>query len=374
MKVHMVDTHSQYLKIKEEVDAAVLGVIDSSWFIGGDAVASFQKNLENYCGVKHVIPCANGTDALQIALMALGLKSGDEVIVPAFTYVATAEVIALLNLRPVMVDVDPDSFNIDPESLEAVLTSKTKAIVPVHLYGQSADMEPIMDFALKHGLYVVEDNAQAIGATYTFSDGRTAKTGTIGHIGCTSFYPSKNLGAYGDGGAMMTNHETIAKQLKMIANHGQSKRYYHDLVGCNSRLDAIQAAILDIKLHHLDEYSAARNWVAEYYDTAFADMEDLQVPIRSTFSDHVFHQYTLKVKEGQRDELKIFLEEKGIPSMIYYPIPLYDQGAFKNYWEDPSKILKNTEKLCREVLSLPIHTEMTPEIMEHISSTVKSFF
>ena len=369
----MVDTHGQYLKIKDRVDAAVLEVIDSSWFIGGEKVQRFQKNLEDYLNVNHVIPCANGTDALQIALMACELQPGDEVIVPAFTYVATAEVIALLNLKPVMVDVNIDDFNIDPGTLEAALTPMTKAIVPVHLYGQSADMETIMTFAKKHNLYVIEDNAQAIGATYTFSDGRKQHCGTIGHIGTTSFYPSKNLGAYGDGGAIMCNDEQMAFRLKKIANHGQSKRYYHDIVGVNSRLDAIQAAILDIKLEHLDEYASARNAVADYYDKAFADLPELITPARSPKSTHVFHQYTLRVTNGKRNQLKEFLNEQGIPSMIYYPVPLYKQKAYKEAWNS-DRTLPNTESLSDQVISLPIHTEMDNEILGYISQAVISFF
>lgn len=369
----MVDTHGQYLKIKTAVDNAVLEVINSTQFIGGAKVKSFQENLEKYLGVNHVIPCGNGTDALQIALMALGLKPGDEVLVPAFTYVATAEVIALLNLKPIMVDVELDSFNIDPAVLEAALSSKTKAIVPVHLYGQSADMDAIMKFANKHNLFVVEDNAQAIGSTYTFPDGRKQKAGTIGHIGCTSFYPSKNLGAYGDGGAIMCNDSELANRIKMIANHGQSKRYYHDIVGVNSRLDAIQAAILDIKLAKLDDYAAARNNAADHYDKAFADINELKVPVRSSFSDHVFHQYTLRVMNGKRNELKEYLAAEGIPSMIYYPLPLYEQKAYAEHWESSNK-LAATEELCNQVISLPIHTEMNEEILAHISNKVSAFF
>ena len=372
-KIHMVDTKGQYLKIKDQVDAAVLDVIDSTQFIGGPVVKRFQENLEKFLGVNHVIPCANGTDALQIALMTIGLKPEDEVIVPAFTYVATAEVIALLSLKPVMVDVDPDTFNIDTALLENALTEKTKAIVPVHLYGQCADMAPIMAFANKHNLYVIEDNAQAIGSTYTFPDGSKQKAGTIGHIGCTSFYPSKNLGAYGDGGAMMCNDEKLAKALKMVANHGQSSRYYHDLVGCNSRLDAIQAAILDIKLKYLNDYSSARNSAADFYDKAFANNPHLQTPVRAENSDHVFHQYTLRVKNGKRNELKEFLQEANIPSMIYYPVPLYKQKAYQEHWKKGEK-LPATELLSDQVLSLPIHTEMNESILTYICETVNSFF
>ncbi|NNE28099.1 MAG: DegT/DnrJ/EryC1/StrS family aminotransferase [Saprospiraceae bacterium] len=368
----MVDTYGQYQKIKEEVDREVIAVMESTRFIGGQKVAGLAENLATYLGVKHVIPCANGTDALQIALMALGLQPGDEVIVPAFTYVATAEVIALLRLTPVMVDVDKDTFNLEVSELERVLSAKTKAIVPVHLYGQSANMEPIMDFAKKHDLFVVEDNAQAIGATYTFSDGRTAKTGTIGHVGCTSFYPSKNLGAFGDGGAMMTNDDELAGRLRMIANHGQSKRYYHDSIGCNSRLDAMQAAILDVKLRHLDEYSKARNWAANQYDLAFTNMDQIIRPVRATNSDHVFHQYTVKLTNGRRTELQTYLKEQGIPSMIYYPVPLYKQKAYDHYWT-AGETLPATEVLCDQVISLPMHTELNEEIIHHISSHVKNF-
>lgn len=370
--IHMVDTSGQYQKIKTEVDESVIAVMESSWFVGGDKVKSFQKNLEKYLSVPHVIPCGNGTDALQIALMALDLQPGDEVIVPAFTYVATAEVIALLRLIPVMVDVDPNTFNIDPAFLEAALTPKTKAIVPVHLYGQSADMAPIMDFAKAHGLWVVEDNAQAIGADYTFPDGRVQKTGTIGHIGCTSFYPSKNLGAFGDGGALMCEDQALATRIKQIANHGQSVRYYHDWVGVNSRLDAIQAAVLDVKLRHLDEYSAARNWAANQYDTALRDVDGLTVPARATNSNHVFHQYTLRVKGGKRDALKAHLQTQGIPSMIYYPLSLYDQKAYAKYWTAGTK-LEHTEVLCQEVISLPMHTELDEELITYITAAVKHF-
>lgn len=369
----MVDVKSQYLKIKEEVDSGIREVLDTTAFINGPKVKKFQNELENYLNVRHVIPCANGTDAIQIALMALGLKPGDEVIVPAFTYVATAEVIALLGLIPVMVDVDYDTFNIKIEDLESVITGKTKAIVPVHLYGQSADMEAIMTIAKKHGLFVVEDNAQAIGADYTGSDGKKVKTGTIGHIGCTSFYPSKNLGCYGDGGAIMTNDDDLALLLSKIANHGQSVRYYHDVVGCNSRLDSIQAVVLSAKLKHLDEYNAARRKVADFYDNAFAGVSAIMTPFRAPYSTHVFHQYTLRIKNGKRDELKEFLDQNKIPNMIYYPVPLYKQEAFKAS-ASGLESLENTEKLCKEVISLPIHTEMDEEQLAYICEHVKSFF
>lgn len=368
--IQMVDVKGQYSKIKEEVNTSVLEVIQSGAFINGPAVKSFQHNLEKYLGAKYVIPCGNGTDALQIALMALGLQPGDEVIVPAFTYVATAEVIALLHLIPVMVDVDPGTFNLTPDILEAAITPKTKAVVPVHLFGQSCDMEGIMQVAEKHGLFVVEDNAQAIGADYTFSDGSVKKTGVIGHIGCTSFYPSKNLGAFGDGGAIFTQDEALAKKLRMMANHGQSVRYYHDEIGVNSRLDAIQAAILDIKLKHLDEYARARQSAAAFYDRAFEGIAGIITPKRQYNSTHVFHQYTLLLKGKDRAEFQKALSAKGVPSMIYYPVPLYEQKAYAGVFSGGVDFLPVTDSLCREVVSLPIHTEMTEELLQYISNTV----
>ncbi|QKJ64826.1 DegT/DnrJ/EryC1/StrS aminotransferase family protein [Flavobacterium sp. M31R6] len=371
--IQMVDLKTQYHHIKEEIDNAVIDCIGSTAFINGPAVKEFQTSLEKYLNVKHVIPCANGTDSLQIAMMALGLERGDEVICPSFTYVATAEVIGLLGLIPVMVEVDENTFNITAEIIEKAITLRTKVIVPVHLYGQSCDMEPIMKLANKYNLFVIEDNAQAIGATYTFSDGRTAKTGTIGHIGSTSFFPSKNLGCYGDGGALMTNEDELAQKMRMIANHGQEKKYYHKVLGCNSRLDTIQATILNIKLRHLDNYSQARNQMASFYDTAFAAIEEIQVPKRQSNSTHVFHQYTLRIKNGKRDELQKFLSEKGIPSMIYYPLPLYKQEAFQQFVNSDFK-LDVTEILCNEVISLPVHTEMELESMEYVCSQVISFF
>ncbi len=369
----MVDLKGQYSKIKTEIDQAVISCISSTAFINGPAVKEFQANLEDYLGVKHVIPCANGTDSLQIAMMALGLKPGDEVICPAFTYVATAEVIGLLGLKSVMVEVDPYTFNLSVMAIEKAITPMTKAIVPVHLYGQSCDMEPIMNIALKHNLYVVEDNAQAIGADYTFSDGKKAKTGTIGHIGSTSFFPSKNLGCYGDGGALMTNDDDLAQKMRMITNHGQEKKYYHKLLGCNSLLDTIQAVILNIKLNHLDQYSTARNTMASYYDEAFSKIKALEIPARQNNSTHVFHQYTLKVKNGKRNELQQYLIALGIPSMIYYPLPLYKQEAFQQFVSADFK-LEITEQLCKEVLSLPIHTEMNREEMNYICISIQSFF
>lgn len=373
MQIQMVDLKGQYDKIKTEVDQAVISCISSSAFINGPAVKEFQANLERYLGVKHVIPCANGTDSLQIAMMALDLKPGEEVICPAFTYVATAEVIGLLGLTPVMVDVDPKTFNVNANSIEKAITSKTKVIVPVHLYGQSCDMEPIMQLAEKYNLFVIEDNAQAIGADYTFSDGSKIKTGAIGHIGSTSFFPSKNLGCYGDGGALMTNDDNLAQKMRMIANHGQEKKYFHKVLGCNSRLDTIQAAILNIKLNHLDQYSSARNKMAAYYDQAFSAIEELEVPSRQYNSNHVFHQYTLKVKNSKRNELQKYLSEKGIPSMIYYPLPLYKQEAFQQY-VSTDFALATTEQLCGEVLSLPIHTEMNSDDMNFVCTCIQSFF
>ena len=371
--IQMVDLRTQYHRIKTEIDEAVLACIESTEYINGSAVKQFQAAFEQYLGCKHMIPCANGTDALQIAMMALDLKAGDEVIVPSFTYVATAEVIALLGLTPVMVDCDKDTFNMTVSHIQNAITSKTKAIVPVHLFGQSCDMESIMAFAAKHNLYVIEDNAQAVGADYTFADGTKRKAGTIGHIGCTSFFPAKNLGCYGDGGAIMTNDDDLAAKLRMVANHGQKVRYYHDVVGVNSRLDSIQAAILTVKLKRLDEYSAARNKAATYYDNAFKKINALQTPVRQPNSTHVFHQYTLQVKNGQREALQAHLQAKGIPSMIYYPVPLYKQGAFKHY-QSTDFALPITEQLCASVMSLPIHTEMDESLLAYITEGVKSFF
>lgn len=374
MNIQMVDLKTQYSRIQQEVDEAVLEVIRSTAFINGPKVQSFKAAFSTYLGANHVIPCANGTDALQIALMALDLQPGDEVIVPAFTYVATAEVIALLRLTPVMVDVDPDTFNLTSDIFEAAITPRTKAVVPVHLFGQSCDMEPIMQIANKHGIWVVEDNAQAIGADYTYADGRTQKTGTLGHIGCTSFYPSKNLGAYGDGGALYTNDDIIGPKCQMVANHGQVKRYYHDAIGVNSRLDAMQAAVLEIKLRYLDNYAAARQQAAAYYDEVLGSIAALQVPTRQANSSHVFHQYTLKVKDGRRDELAAFLKEKGIPNMIYYPVPLYKQNAYKSLIPADFAELPVTEQLCESVISLPMHTELDEAALSFITNGVKEFF
>lgn len=372
MTLQMVDLKTQYHRIKTEIDREVLGVLESTTFIGGSQVSTFREHLEQYLDVRHVIPCANGTDALQIAMMALDLQPGDEVIVPGFTYVATAEVIALLGLTPVITDVDPHTFNITADHIERVITPRTKAIVPVHLFGQSADLEPIMALARKYDLFVVEDNAQAIGADYTFADGARRKAGTIGHFGCTSFFPSKNLGCYGDGGALMTNDDQLAAVARMIANHGQSRQYYHDRIGINSRLDALQAAVLNVKLGHLDAYNLARSHAADYYDQAFSQLQGVTIPVRQPNSTHVFHQYTLQVGNGQRNALKNYLAERGIPAMIYYPLPLYGQAAFQQYW--PGGILPVTEQLCQSVISLPMHTELTGSILTEITGAVSSFF
>lgn len=369
--IQMVDLKRQYLKIKDEIDQGILEVLDTTAYINGPKVKAFQEGLQQYLSAAHVIPCANGTDALQIAMMALDLQPGDEVIVPAFTYVATAEVIALLRLKPVMVDVDYDTFNLTAEIVAKAITPRTKAIVPVNLFGQSCDLEPIMALAQEHGLWVIEDNAQAIGADYTFSDGNRAKTGTIGHIGCTSFYPSKNLGAYGDGGAISTNRADLAEKMQMVANHGQVRRYYHDVVGVNSRLDAIQAVVLGVKLKRLDEYAAARQAAADFYDQGLAGLDWIQTPVRHPKSTHVFHQYTLLVKNGQRDTLQTYLQQKGVPTMIYYPVPLYEQDAFRPFTDLTH--LPVTAQLCQEVLSLPIHTELDYEQLNHIVESVKSF-
>ena len=370
--LQMVDLKRQYAKIKNEVDRAVLDVMESTAFINGKAVADFSNHLASYLNIKHVIPCANGTDALQIAMMALGLEPGDEVITPSFTYIATTEVIALLRLKPVFVEVDPDTFCVDPQAIKNAITPKTKAIVPVHLYGQSAPMEEIIKIAKEHNLYVIEDNAQAIGADYTFNDGTTKKTGTMGDIGCTSFFPSKNLGCYGDGGALCTNNDELAEKIKMIANHGQSMRYYHDVVGCNSRLDSIQAAILDIKLKHLDAYNAARLEAAEYYTSAFKSNPHLKTPVIAQFNTHVFHQYTLVLNGVDRNKLVDDLASVQIPAMIYYPVPAHKQKMFA-FLDLPEVSLPVTDWLTERVVSLPIHTELDKEQLDFILEKVNYF-
>jgi dTDP-4-amino-4,6-dideoxygalactose transaminase len=368
----MVDTKTQYQKIKNEVDSAVIAVLESSQFIGGKVVSDFASHLAHYQGNKHVIPCANGTDALQIAMMALGLKAGDEVITPSFTYIATVEVAALLGIKPIFVEVDKQTFCIDPQSIENAITPKTKAIVPVHLYGHAAEMEKIMAIAKKHNLFVIEDNAQAIGNKYQFSDGTIKKTGSIGHIGCTSFYPSKNLGAFGDGGAISTEDDVLAEKIRMIASHGQSKRYYHDVVGCNSRLDAVQAAILDIKLKHLDGYISSRQKAADFYDQAFKGNKKIETPYRENNNSHVFHQYTLIIYDASRDELSNYLTEQGVPNMIYYPVPAHRQKMFDAFGGSEYH-LPITDWLTERVISLPIHTELDEEQQQFICEKVLSF-
>lgn len=370
--IQMVDLKQQYQHIKEDIDKGIHAVLDSSAYINGKPVQEFAENLAIYLGSKHVIPCANGTDALQIAMMALDLQPGDEVITPSFTYVATTEVIALLRLKPVFVEVDKQSFCVDPEAVRRAITPKTKAIVPVHLYGQAANMEAIMEIAGAHGLFVIEDNAQAIGSDFTFSDGRVKKTGTIGTIGTTSFFPSKNLGCYGDGGAIFTDDDTLANKLRMIANHGQSKRYYHDRVGCNSRLDTIQAAVLKVKLPKLDAYIAARRKAADFYDHAFKNHPLLTIPFRSPNTKHVFHQYTLLVEGGHRDGLHQFLADKNIPSMIYYPVPAHRQQMFAAFGGSTYN-LPDTDWLTERVISLPMHTEMDNEQLTAIASGVLEY-
>ena len=370
--IQMVDTKTQYHKIKSEVDKAVIDVMESSAFINGNPVKNFCTNLSAYQQVKHTIPCANGTDALQIAMMALGLQPGDEVITPSFTYIATTEVIALLKLTPVFTEVDAKTFCIDPAVLEKAITPKTKAIVPVHLYGQAAPMEEIMAIAKKYSLHVIEDNAQALGCDYIFSDDTKKKTGTISHIGTTSFYPAKNLGAFGDGGAIFTNNDELAVKMRMIANHGQSKQYYHDVVGCNSRLDSIQAAILDIKLKHLDEYIAARKMAADFYDRAFASHSKIKTPYRAPYSNHSFHQYTLILEGVDRNGLKEFLAVHKIPAMIYYPVAGHKQKMFGQFNVSSQK-MPVTDWLTERVISLPIHTELDEEQLNFITTKIAEY-
>lgn len=371
-KIHMVDLHAQYLRIKKEVDAAMQEVVNSSAFIQGPQVGLFADALGKYLNAKAVIPCANGTDALQIAMMALGCKPGDEVILPVHTYVATAEVIALLGLVPVFAEVDVNTFNLDVNQIESKITSRTFAIVPVHLYGQCADMEPILNIAQKHNLHVIEDAAQALGAIYAFKDGRRVRAGTMGTIGCTSFFPSKNLGCFGDGGAIFTQDALLADKIKMIANHGQRIKYHHDIIGVNSRLDTLQAAILNVKLNYLDEYESRRNDVAEFYDRELSSLPFLELPFRSPNSTHVFHQYTVKTRGIDRDKFKTYLDSKGIPSMIYYPVPLHLQKAYRREeYSEGSFVI--TERLSQMVISLPIHTEMKVSQLSYICEMIKAF-
>ncbi len=372
-QIKMVDLGGQHAKIKDELDEAIGRVMQTTAFIKGPDVRQFEEELATYLGVAHVIGCANGTDALQLALMALQLPAGSEVITTDFTFVATAEVVRLLGLVPVLVDIDPDTFNIDPQKLEAAITYNTKAIIPVHLFGQCADMDAIMDIAKRHNLYVIEDTAQAIGTEYTFKDGSKKKSGTIGHIGCTSFFPSKNLGAAGDGGAIFTNDHNLAAKISSIANHGQGDQYYYEYIGVNSRLDTLQAAILRVKLRHLNDYNMARQEAAAYYDKAFASNPLLQVPRRNTSSTHTFHQYTLKVKDGKRQELSKFLDGKGIPNKVYYPVPIHANKPYTDTCTYRIDQLENTMNASSEVISLPMHTELSAEQLVYIADAVNAF-
>jgi len=373
MNIPMVDLKSQYLKIKSEVDARIANVIDNTEFVNGTEVKEFKKELAEYLNAKYVIPCGNGTDALQIAMMALGLQPGDEVISTDFTFIATVETIALLKLTPVMVDVDPQTYNIDPEKVEKAITSKTKAIIPVHLFGQTADMDRIMEIAEKHNLYVIEDTAQAIGSDFKSENGWTKKAGTIGHIGCTSFFPSKNLGCYGDGGAIFTNDDKIAEKISSIVNHGMKVRYYHDNIGVNSRLDTIQAAILRVKLPHLDEYSAARRAAADYYDKAFANCSQIVTPKRFEKSTHTFHQYTMVLNGVDRKALMEHLTAKGVACAVYYPVALHNQKAFQEFKYNANDF-PVTDKLCETVMSLPMNTELDEKTLKYITDSVLEFF
>ncbi|MGS0749257.1 DegT/DnrJ/EryC1/StrS family aminotransferase [Halpernia sp. GG3] len=370
--IQMVDLQSQYYRIKSDLDNALLNVIDSAAFINGPEVKAFQAELEDYLDVKHVIPCANGTDALQIALMALNLKEGDEIITADFTFVATVEVIHLLKLKSVLVDVDYDTFTMDIEKLKAAITPKTKAIIPVHIFGQSSNMEEIIKIAKAHNLYIIEDNAQAIGSEFTFSDGTVKKSGTMGIIGTTSFFPSKNLGCYGDGGALFTNDDELAHKIRGIVNHGMYERYYHDEIGVNSRLDSLQATVLRKKLPFLDSYNEARRKAADFYDEAFAHLPNVLLPKRAEYSSHVFHQYTLRITNGKRNELRDFLAGKDIPAMIYYPVALRKQKAY--FQDSDPKDFVNTDQLLDEVLSLPMHTELDEEQLKYITDSVLEFF
>ena len=371
-EIRMVDLLSQYRKIKPEIDQSIQHVIESTAFINGPEVKSFQKDFENYLGIKHVITCGNGTDALQISLMALGLKPGDEIITTDFTFIATVEIIELLGMKTVIVDPEPDSFNISPGSIEKAITKKTKAVIPVHLFGQCADMESIMNIAKKYNLYIIEDAAQAMGTDYSFSNGVKKKAGTIGNIGCTSFFPSKNLGGYGDGGAIFTSNHDLAEKLRAIANHGMKVKYYHSHVGVNSRLDSIQAAVLRVKLKHLDEFNLARQKAAKIYDNVLTDINNITIPFRSPDSTHIFHQYTIKLKNINRVKLREFLQSRGIPTMIYYPVPMHLQDAYRHlgYREEDFPV---TEDLCRTVLSLPMHTELTGEQINYIAGSIHEF-
>jgi dTDP-4-amino-4,6-dideoxygalactose transaminase len=372
-QIQMVDVQAQYRQLKAEMDARILACIESGAFIHGPEVKTFEADLSKYLDGAQVIACANGTDALQIALMALDLEHEDEVIVPSFTFVASVEVIALLGLKPIVVDVDPDTFLMRPEDIEPSLSPRTKAIIPVHLFGQCADMKSIMTIAKRRELYVIEDNAQAIGAKCLDRNGEWQMSGTIGHIGCTSFYPSKNLGCYGDGGAMFSKDEHFAHTLRMIANHGMQRRYYHDMIGVNSRLDSIQAAILNVKLPHLNEWNQKRRNVADQYDKLLSGIDAIQTPVRASWSEHVFHQYTIRVKDGRRDELQKYLADHKVPSMIYYPVPMHEQEAFNKVVRRKVP-LTQTDKVSKEVLSLPMYPDLTGEQIGYVCEKVKGFF
>ncbi|MFW5781248.1 MAG: DegT/DnrJ/EryC1/StrS family aminotransferase [Bacteroidota bacterium] len=369
----MVDLKTQYLKVKKEIDTSIHNIIDNSSFINGPEVKTFTGNLARYMDCKHVIPCANGTDALQVAMMSLNLKPGDEVITSDFTFIATVEVIALLGLKLVLVDVDPETFNLDVDQVKRAITSKTKAIVPVHLFGQCAPMEDLLELAAVKNLFIIEDAAQSLGSIYTFKNGESLKSGTLGHIGCTSFFPSKNLGCFGDGGAIFTRDDNLAEKISSVVNHGSKIKYYHDDIGVNSRLDTIQAAILNVKLKYLDQYNSARRKAADYYDKHLGEIDEISIPARSEFSTHIFHQYTIKIKNGKRDGLKNYLQEKNIPSMIYYPVPLHLQNGYRylGYREGDFPV---TEGLCKTVLSLPMHTELDENQLKYIVESVKSYF
>jgi UDP-2-acetamido-2-deoxy-ribo-hexuluronate aminotransferase len=371
-EIRMVDLKSQYLKIKQEIDSAIQNVIDSASFVKSPVVAKFERDLSDYLGAPHVIACGNGTDALQISLMALDLKPGDEIITPVFTFIATVEVICLLGLKPVLIDVNPDTFNIDTDALEALVTDRTKAIIPVHLFGQCAEMNRITQIASAANIRIIEDAAQAMGCNFYMKDNKPLKAGTIGHIGCTSFFPSKNLACFGDGGAIITRDDILAKKIRTIANHGMQVKYHYDYVGVNSRLDSIQAAILSVKLKYLDSYNKARQKAAGFYDNAFRDIPAINLPFRAPYSEHIFHQYTLKIQNGKRDELKEYLHSKGIPSMIYYPVPLHLQKAFA-FLGYKKGDFPASEEICEKVLSLPMHTELDEEQTKYISRTVIDF-
>jgi len=373
MKIQMVDLHGQYKRLKKEIDAAIRGVINNTAFINGPQVGMFSTHLAEYLNIPHVIPCANGTDAIRLALRALGVQPGEEIIIPSFTYIAAAEMVVSLGLTPILVDVDPDTFNINPELLEQAISRETKAILVVHLFGQTCDMEPILRIAEKYKIGVIEDNAQSLSAEYTFADGTTKKAGTIAHIGTTSFFPSKPLACYGDGGAVMTFDDELASRIRMLANHGQTEKYYHKIVGCNSRLDTIQAAILDVKLKYLDEFTVARQQVAQRYDQALSQLSEISLPQKTSYSTHIYHQYTIQVKEGKRNALQAYLKEKDIQTIVYYPLPVQEQEAYK-WVARPSGDLSVSVRLCKEVLSLPIHTEMTDTEQDYIIENIINFF